>query len=112
MPGEIEKVVFTMVEALWSSFKPVYILERPDKTPNRCCEARAGMLECQERSRKQFSLLWKHCGARASLFKCGKVSKGCFNRRAGAMKNVLACLSARKDRQNSFHHCGGPVKIV
>ena len=41
-----------------------------------------------------------------------KVSKGCFNRRAGAMKYVQAFLSARKDRQRSFHHCGGPVKLV
>ena len=25
------------------------------------------------------------------------------------MKPVSACLSAREDRESSFHHCGGPV---
>ena len=25
---------------------------------------------------------------------------------------MQACLSARKDRESSFHHCGGPVKLV
>ena len=28
------------------------------------------------------------------------------------MKHVQARLSARKDRESSFHHCGGPVKLV
>ena len=28
------------------------------------------------------------------------------------MKLVQACLSASKDRESSFHHCGGPVKLV
>ena len=28
------------------------------------------------------------------------------------MKHVQACLCARKDLENSFHHCGGPVKLV
>ena len=28
------------------------------------------------------------------------------------MKDVQACLSARKDVESSFHHCGGPVKLV
>ena len=28
------------------------------------------------------------------------------------MKLVQACLCARKDRESSFHHCGGPVKHV
>ena len=28
------------------------------------------------------------------------------------MKRVQACLSARKDGESSFHHCGGPVKLV
>ena len=28
------------------------------------------------------------------------------------MKNVLACLSAKKDGESSFLHCGGPVKLV
>ena len=28
------------------------------------------------------------------------------------MKHVLACLSASKDRESSFHHCGSLVKPV
>ena len=28
------------------------------------------------------------------------------------MKHVLACLSASKDRERSFHHCGSTVKPV
>ena len=28
------------------------------------------------------------------------------------MKHVLACLSARDDREISFHHCGGAVRMV
>ena len=28
------------------------------------------------------------------------------------MKDVQACLSARKDGESSFQHCGGPVSIV
>ena len=28
------------------------------------------------------------------------------------MKLVHVCLSARKDLESSFHHCGGPVKLV
>ena len=28
------------------------------------------------------------------------------------MKHVQACLSARKDGESSFLHCGGPVKLV
>ena len=28
------------------------------------------------------------------------------------MKHVQACLSAREDRQSSFHRCGGPVRLV
>ena len=27
------------------------------------------------------------------------------------MKHVEACISARKDRESSFHHCGGSVKL-
>ena len=30
----------------------------------------------------------------------------------GAVKHVQACLSSRKDGESSFHHCGGPVKLV
>ena len=28
------------------------------------------------------------------------------------MKKVQACLSAMVDRESSFHHCGGPVRLV
>ena len=28
------------------------------------------------------------------------------------MKYVHPCLTARNDRESSFHHCGGPVKLV
>ena len=28
------------------------------------------------------------------------------------MKHVQACLNARKDVESSFHHGGGPVKLV
>ena len=28
------------------------------------------------------------------------------------MKLVLACLSAREDRESSFHHGGGTVRLV
>ena len=28
------------------------------------------------------------------------------------MKQVQACLSAREDRESSFHHCGRPVRLV
>ena len=28
------------------------------------------------------------------------------------MKEVQTCLSAREDRESSFHHCGGPVRLV
>ena len=32
--------------------------------------------------------------------------------RGGAVKHVAACLSAREDRESSFHHCGSTVKVV
>ena len=28
------------------------------------------------------------------------------------MKHVEACVSAREYRERSFHHCGGPVRVV
>ena len=28
------------------------------------------------------------------------------------MKHVRSCLSARDDRESSFHRCGGPVRLV
>ena len=38
--------------------------------------------------------------------------KAILNPRMGAVKLVQACLSARKYRQSSIHHCGVPVKFV
>ena len=34
-----------------------------------------------------------------------------FNRQGSAVKEVLACLSVRKDGESSFLHCGSPVKL-
>ena len=35
-----------------------------------------------------------------------------LNRRDGAVQHVQTCLNAIKDRDSSFHHYGGPVKLV
>ena len=35
-----------------------------------------------------------------------------FNHRGGAVKQVQACLSAREDRESSFHYYGTPVRLV
>ena len=43
---------------------------------------------------------------------CLNAGKVCFNQRGSAMKHVQACLSARKDLESNFNHCGGPVKLV
>ena len=32
--------------------------------------------------------------------------------KGGAVKHVQAYLSARDDRESSFHRCGGPVRLV
>ena len=40
------------------------------------------------------------------------ILKSRFKRGGGAVKHVQACLSARKDGESSFLHCGGPVKLV
>ena len=53
-----------------------------------CCEARVGLFKCQGRQRKQFSLLWKSCAARASLLMCGKDLITPFYPRGGAVKYV------------------------
>ena len=57
----------------------------PFLPPRKCAEARAGLFKYQERSRKQFS---RSSEARASM------------------------LSVRKEIEGSFHHCGGPVKLM
>ena len=28
------------------------------------------------------------------------------------MKQMQVCLSAKEDRESSFHHCSGPVMLV
>ena len=35
-----------------------------------------------------------------------------FIRQGGAQKHVLTSLIATEDRQSSFHHCGGPAKLL
>ena len=119
--------VFTAEEGLWSTWRPVevpikmekqfsplkkssaaganlFLCGKHGKTPPwRCCEEHAGLFKCQKCWRKQFSQLWKSCEAGESLFMCGKHR---FHRRGGAVKHVQTCLSARKDGQISFLHCG------
>ena len=60
--------MFTTVEVLWRTCKPVYMRERP----RGCCEERAGLFKCQEILRNQVSALWSSCEARASLVIWGK----------------------------------------
>ena len=115
MPESSEIVVLTIVET---------------------CEARVVRFIYQERSRKQFSPLWRFCEARAGLFNgqgyressfhhwegavmfvlaClsdRKHRKCCFHNRGEPVKLVEVCISARKDQESSFHHCGGSVKFV
>ena len=43
------------------------------------CEARVGRFIYQERSRKQFSQLWRFCEARAGLFKWQEGSRKHFS---------------------------------
>ena len=35
-----------------------------------------------------------------------------FQPPSGHCKVRVAYLSAREDRESSFHHCGGPVRLV
>ena len=35
-----------------------------------------------------------------------------FHHSGGPVKLVKACVSVRNDLDNSFHHCGGSVKLV
>ena len=60
-------------------------LTKPFSPPMRCCEARAGVFNCQERLRKQFSALWKSCEIRAILCMYGK----------DARKPPMRCCEAR-----------------
>ena len=43
---------------------------------------------------------------------CGKDLKIRFILPGGDVKHVRACLSTKEDRENSFHHCGGPLRLV
>ena len=67
---------------------------------------------CRERSRKQFAILWRSLEARIGLFMRRKNRESSFHHGGGPMKLVLACLCAGKDREISFHLCGGHVKLV
>ena len=42
----------------------------------------------------------------------GKTWQSRFNLQGGAVKHVEAGLSAREDRESSFHHSGGPARLV
>ena len=72
----------------------------------RSCEARASLLKCQERPRKQFLPLWRPCGA---CLCAGKTLQCRFNRRGCAVKHVQSCSSASTLLESSFHHCGRPM---
>ena len=40
------------------------------------------------------------------------ILKGGFHCRGSAVKQEQACSNSSKDGESSFHHCGGPVKLV
>ena len=42
----------------------------------------------------------------------GKDLKSHFKLPGSAVKHVQALLSTREDRENSFHQCGGPLRLV
>ena len=56
-----------------------------------------------------------HCGSPMKLVQvclcAGNTLQRGFNRRRGTVKHVLACLSARKDRESRFQHCGGRASL-
>ena len=57
-------------------------------------------------------MLWS-CEARAILcLSAGKIRQSGSNNRGGPDKLVEARLSVRKDQESSFHHCGGPAKLM
>ena len=91
MPGMIEKAVFTAVEVL---------------------EARVGLFECQQRSRKPFSPQWRSCEARAGLLKWQERTRKQFSPLSRFGEAREGQLSDKKARESSFHHCAGPVKPV
>ena len=67
---------------------------------------------CQETYRKQFSPMSRFCEARASLFCARKDRESSFHHCGGTVQLSEICLSARNDRESSFHHCGGSEKLV
>ena len=75
-------------------------------------EARVGLIMSQERSGKCFSPLWSFCEARGGMFKYQETSRKLINHRGEPVKHVEACISARKDLESSFHHCGVSVMLV
>ena len=66
---------------------------------------------CRERMRNQFSPLMKSYEAGIGLFMCRNDRESSL-RCGGPVKLVLACLCGWKDRERSFHHCGGLVKLA
>ena len=42
----------------------------------------------------------------------GKTCQRRFDLRGCAVEHISACLSAREDRESSFHRCRGPVRLV
>ena len=51
------------------------------------------------------------CEAHASQFMCEKHPTTHFQPPGGAVKHVLAYLSASKNEESSVHYCGSPVKV-
>ena len=45
-------------------------------------------------------------------FGASKERESTFHHCGGPFKHVQACLSAKKDGESSFHYCGGLLKLV
>ena len=76
---KLEKALFTTVQVLLSPCRHVSVAGMIEKAAfTRYCEACAGLLKWQERTRKQFSPLWRSYEAGAGLFKCQERSRKPF----------------------------------
>ena len=60
----------------------------------------------------QFCPMGMSCEAGTSLFICAKHSTSPFSPPRKCCEARAGLLSSRKDVESSFHHCGGPVKLV
>ena len=105
MPGKIEKAVFTSVEVLRSSCKPVQVTgnyresifhhcvcavnlalaclstKRHREGSFHHCGSSVKLVKaclCARKDREQFSAMWWSCPARGSLFKCQERSRKQF----------------------------------